>query len=65
MLDSVGDELFVTGVGNGRLISHPVVGATGFGSIEEVLGVCYGGCCCSQLLGKRRLLCLFVEGRRR
>lgn len=43
MLDGVGDELFDAGVGDGRLIGQLVVGATGLGSIEKVLGVCHGG----------------------
>ena len=42
VLDGVGDELFDAGVGNGGLVGRLVVGATGFGGVEEVLGVRHG-----------------------
>lgn len=48
MLDGVGDELFDAGVGDGGFVGQLVVSATGFGGVEEILGVCchLGGCCC-------------------
>ena len=52
VLDGVGYELFDAGVGDGGLVGQLVVGATGFGGVEEVLGVrCHhGGCCCCCVL---------------
>lgn len=64
MLDGVGDELFDAGVGDGRLVCHLVVAATGFGGSEEGHGVCHGGRCCGELsLGGG--VCLLIGGRGR
>ena len=64
MLDGVGDELFDAGVGDGRLVGHLVVAATGSGGSEEGHGVCHGGRCCGELsLGGG--VCLLIGGRRR
>lgn len=46
VLDGVGDELFDAGVGDGGLVGELVVGAAGFGEVEQGLGVCHCGWCC-------------------
>ena len=48
VLHGVGDELLDAGVGDGGLVGQLVVGAAGFGEVEEGFGVGHDGwCCCS------------------